>query len=170
MQRLEPDLSESSRICTFYRINKKVECDERDVDSPLTIWQLQFPALTHKWKRMVSASAVVYTTLYDADMQRAWRGPGAFPSAPIRPSLPQVVRVSMGVSRISNNTPLLKILDNKGGGYYMYFGHLILLSRSQILENKGLLFHGGLLFEILLIDLMFSGRTPEPSTTYRVHS
>ena len=45
LERLGPDLSESSRILTFYRVNKKLERDERDVHFSLTIWESEFPAL-----------------------------------------------------------------------------------------------------------------------------
>ena len=50
-----------------------------------------------------------------------------------------------GISPISNKKPplLLKFLDNKGGG--SYFGKAIYLSRSQILENKGVLILWGFL-------------------------
>ena len=66
----------------------------------------------------------------DADVLLQW---GALPT-----------RGSVGFRII--NPSVLKILDNN------HFGHLILLSRSQILENKvKLLFYGSLLFEILLI-------------------
>ena len=51
MERLEPGLAESSRNFTFYRDNKKIECDERDVDSPLKIWELHFLALFKNWKK-----------------------------------------------------------------------------------------------------------------------